>query len=52
MLRSTLLIIAGIIVGQEYRSLPNVKNELYKYYDSFSKTDFYKQLVDDLKKFK
>jgi len=50
MLRSTLLIIAGIIVGQEYRTLPNVKNEMIKYYDSFTKTDFYKQLQNDFKK--
>jgi hypothetical protein len=50
MLKSTLLLLSGIIIGQEYKSLPNVKTELVRYYNSFVQSDFYKQLKNDLNK--
>lgn len=51
MFRTIAVFILGVYVGQEYGNLiPNVKMKGEEFYENLLETDFYKKIIDDLKK--
>lgn len=47
MIKYSLIFLTGVFVGQEYRSIPNVRVKVYEIYEELRKSDFYKKLRDD-----
>jgi hypothetical protein len=50
LIRYTFVFLFGVYVGQEFKSVPNVRVQAIEYYNQFTTTEFYKKLKDDFKK--
>lgn len=51
MLRTMLVFLVGVYVGQEYgNEIPSVKKYTYEAIDRFKGTDLYKKICEDIKK--
>ena len=45
MLRTLIVFVAGVYIGQEYgNTIPNVKMKSYELYESFKAMEFYKKI--------
>lgn len=44
LIQYSIVFLAGVYVGQEYKNVPSVKNQAIKLYGQFKETDFYKKL--------
>jgi hypothetical protein len=51
MLRSLVIFMVGVYVGQEYgSSIPSVKEKSYEMFEQFRTTDLYKKICEDVRK--
>lgn len=50
-IKYTITFLAGVYIGQEYQdTIPKIKNYTVKFYDKFTRTEFYREVSKDMNK--